>query len=87
MNCNKMHPTFWNSLALIDHNIRTKSPFDFKQTNKQTNKKRYKAEILLFLLCYNPVLVQELILESRHPIPHLKQLLIKYQIFMELPQT
>ena len=26
-----MHPTFCNSLTLIDHNFGTKSPFDLKQ--------------------------------------------------------
>ena len=31
MDYNKMHPTFWNSLTLIDHNFGTKSPFDLKQ--------------------------------------------------------
>ena len=25
-----MHPTFWNCLTLIDHNIRTKSPMELK---------------------------------------------------------
>ena len=25
-----MHPTFWNSLTLIDHNFGTKNPFDLK---------------------------------------------------------
>ena len=47
MNYNEMHPTFWNSRTLIDHNFGTKSPFDLKQ--KQTKKKKhYKAEILQF---------------------------------------
>ena len=30
-NYNEMHPTFGNSLTLIDHNFGTKSPFDLKQ--------------------------------------------------------
>ena len=38
-----MHPTFWNSLTLIDPNFGTKSPFDLKQKALD-----YKAEILQF---------------------------------------
>ena len=30
-NYNKMHPTFWNSITLNDHNFGTKSPIDLKQ--------------------------------------------------------
>ena len=30
-NYKEMHPTFCNSLTLIDHNFGTKSPFDLKQ--------------------------------------------------------
>ena len=33
MNCNEMHPTFWNSLTLIDRNFGTKSPIELKQKN------------------------------------------------------
>ena len=29
-NYKEMHPTFWNSLTLIDHNFGTKNPFDLK---------------------------------------------------------
>ena len=34
-----MHPTFWNSLTLIDHNFGTKSPFDLKPKKKQKQNK------------------------------------------------
>ena len=47
MNYNEMHPTFWNSLTLIDHNFGTKSLIDLKQKN--IIKLRFRS----FLLCYN----------------------------------
>ena len=37
-----MHPTFWDSLTLVDHNFGTKSPFDLKQKNKNKNKTKNK---------------------------------------------
>ena len=43
MNCNEMHPTFWNSLTLIDHNFGTKSPIELKQT-KQNKTKQNKTK-------------------------------------------
>ena len=36
-NYKEMHPTFWNSLSLIDHNFGTKSPFELKQKHSKAN--------------------------------------------------
>ena len=46
---------FWNSLALIDHNFGTKSPFDLKPEKKKKKKKKtiLKLRFCSFLLCYN----------------------------------
>ena len=38
-----MHPTFWNSLTLTDHNFGTKSPFDLKQKNKKKADQNFGA--------------------------------------------
>ena len=37
-----MHPTFFNSLTLIDHNFGTKSRIELKQTNKQQQQQQQK---------------------------------------------
>ena len=43
MNCNDVHPTFWNFLTLIDQTLGTKSSTELKKkTNKQTEKKTNK---------------------------------------------
>ena len=51
MKWNEMHPTFWNSLTLIDYNFGTKSPIELKQhlkqkTNKQTKNEQTNKQIL-----------------------------------------